>query len=160
MEGSEHKAKAGANLGVPLAPAGTDACGFRALWLSSLAWACVCVCVHVGVFGGSPGVAPLLCKLWSCSSGMGGSGRCRACAGGQRAPQTLHWQLLWAGGCAGCGVCPACPRVPRSHPTKLEGGGDCPGPLLAAWPGLLSQALSLFLFVDLFSLFPALSSSG
>lgn len=45
MEGSEHKAKAGGNLGVPLAPAGTDPRGFRALWLSSLAWACVCVCV-------------------------------------------------------------------------------------------------------------------
>lgn len=77
MEGSEHKAKAGGNLGVPLAPVGTDPCGFRASWLPGLAWACVCVgvCVYMWVcFGGPPGVIPSCASCGAAAQGWGAVG--------------------------------------------------------------------------------------
>lgn len=98
MEGSEHKAKAGGNLGVPLAPAGTDPRGFRALWLSSLAWACVCVCVYMWVCFGGPLVLPPSCASGGAAAqGWGAVGDVGPVLGGSLHPKPC------TGSCSGQG---------------------------------------------------------
>lgn len=80
---------------------------------------------------------------------------------GGSAPQILHPKPCtssWAGhGCGG--LCPTCPSVSPGH-WEVLGGWAALAPSQPPQPGLLSQALSVFLFVDLFSLFPAPSSLG